>query len=189
MVRIDVNCALCIPTLNAADVWNELWSGLENQTLQPSEITVLDSSSTDDTAKLARKNGCRVISISRAAFRHGGTRQQAVELVPRADILIYLTQDAILADSNALARLIAAFRDSSVAAAYGRQLPRPRAKPIEAHARLFNYPAESAIRSKESISSVGFRTIFFSNSFVYSVLCCRSWPIIHLQPSLTIRSR
>src|SRR5262249_8461604 len=76
-----------------------------------------------------------------------------------------LTQDAILRDSNALARLLAAFDDDSVAAAYGRQLPRPGAKRIEAHARLFNYPGQSAIRSIASISSLGFRTIFFSNSF------------------------
>lgn len=139
--------------------------GLQAQVLQPSEVLVLDSSSTDVTAELASREGCRVITIPRADFRHGGTRQNGAELASGADILVYLTQDSILADANALAQLIAAFEDPSVGAAYGRQLPRPGANPIEAHARLFNYPAVSTVRSRESSAVLGFKAIFFSNSF------------------------
>ena len=39
------------------------------------------------------------------------------------------------------------------------------ANPIEAHARLFNYPPVSAIRSLEDAAAMGFKAIFFSNSF------------------------
>ena len=91
--------------------------------------------------------------------------EYAAELAFDADVLVYLTQDSILADVNALARLVAAFEDASVGAAYGRQLPRPGANPIEAHARLFNYPPVSAIRSLEDAAAMGFKAIFFSNSF------------------------
>ena len=158
--------AVCIPTLNASAFWQDLWSGLERQSLKPSEVIVIDSASTDDTVELAVKSGCRVVSISRAEFRHGGTRQKAAdELAANVDVVSYLTQDSILADANALNRLIEVFKDSSVGAAYGRQLPKPGATPIEAHARLFNYPAMSAIRSVESVDAMGFRAIFFSNSF------------------------
>ena len=157
--------SVCIPTLDPGSHWKELWSSLERQTLQPSEVIVLDSASTDGTAELASDCGCRVINISRADFRHGGTRQQAAELATNADIIVYLTQDAILAGANALARLVAAFNDEFVGAAYGRQLPRPGAKPIEAHARLFNYPPLSATRSMEDANAMGFKAIFFSNSF------------------------
>ena len=160
-----MRCGLCIPTLNAASAWPELWSGLERQSVQPSEVSILDSSSTDGTRILAKKSGCRVIKVPSAEFRHGGTRQLAAELTPETDVLVYLTQDAILADANALSALLAAFSDDSVGATYGRQLPRPLAKGIEAHARLFNYPPQSAVRSLENVSSLGFRTIFFSNSF------------------------
>jgi glycosyltransferase involved in cell wall biosynthesis len=157
--------SVCIPTLNASGVWKILWGSLKAQTLQPSEVIVLDSSSTDGTAELAKQDGCRVVTISREQFRHGGTRQHAAELASGADVLVYLTQDSILADANALARLTAAFEDASVGAAYGRQLPRPGANPIEAHARLFNYPPVSAIRSLEDRVTMGFKAIFFSNSF------------------------
>lgn len=137
---------------------------LTAQTLQPSEILVLDSSSTDSTADLAKQDGCRVVTIPRSEFRHGGTRQQAAEMASGADVLVYLTQDSILADENSLARLTASFEDASVGAAYGRQLPRQGANPIEAHARLFNYPPASAIRSLDDRATLGFKTIFFSNS-------------------------
>jgi rhamnosyltransferase len=160
-----VNVCLCIPTHNAGKTWSEFVNALEEQTLRPCDVLVIDSSSTDGTADLARQAGCRVVTIPRAEFRHGGTRQFAAELASIAEILVYLTQDAILANENALARLVAAFDDPSVAAAYGRQLPRRDANPIEAHARLFNYPAVSSLRSLDSRNTLGLKAVFFSNSF------------------------
>jgi rhamnosyltransferase len=165
VVQGKVNITVCIPTLNASVIWKELWGSLKAQTLQPSEVIVLDSTSTDDTARLAEEEGCRVVHVARAEFRHGGTRQQGAELAPRADVVVNLTQDVILADENAFGRLAAAFEDASVGAAYGRQLPRRGANPIEAHARLFNYPPVSAVRSLKTSAALGFKTIFFSNSF------------------------
>jgi rhamnosyltransferase len=126
---------------------------------------VIDSSSDDGTTDLARAAGFHVHSISRPEFNHGGTRQRAAELLPKAELLIYLTQDAVLADPHALEALLAPFSDPNIAAVFGRQLPRPDAGPIEAHARLFNYPAQSTIRTRESREVMGFKTVFFSNSF------------------------
>jgi rhamnosyltransferase len=154
-----------VPTLNAEKTWPAFFRMLSSQRRLPSEVLVLDSSSTDGTADLARRDGCRVVTIPRAEFRHGGTRQIAAELALGSEILVYLTQDSILADENALTRLAAAFEDASVGAAYGRQLPRSCANAIEAHARLFNYPPVSSIRSLGSTNSLGFKAIFFSNSF------------------------
>jgi rhamnosyltransferase len=85
-------------------------------------------------------------------------------MLPGAEILVYMTQDAVLAGPDALANLLAAFDDPQVAAACGRQLPRPGARAIEAHARSFNYPATSQIRSLESRGKLGLKAIFLSNS-------------------------
>jgi rhamnosyltransferase len=52
-----------------------------------------------------------------------------------------------------------------VGAAFGRQLPRPEAGPIEAHARRFNYPPESRIKTADDIPRLGLKTAFISNSF------------------------
>jgi rhamnosyltransferase len=98
-------------------------------------------------------------------FNHGGTRQLAAELLSDADVLVFLTQDAILSDPDAIHTLLKAFEDIDVGAAFGRQLPRAGATPIEAHARLFNYPAQSEVRTLDSRERLGFKTIFISNSF------------------------
>ncbi len=104
-------------------------------------------------------------TISRAEFNHGGTRQLAAELLPEGEILVFLTQDAVLAGPKEISKLLEPFTDSKVGAAFGRQLPRPAATPIEAHARLFNYPEQSSIRTLESRAQLGFKAIFISNSF------------------------
>jgi|GEM_PF-2944354 len=56
-----------------------------------------------------------------------------------------ITEDqvALPAADDAIGRLVAAFADPEVGMAYGRQLLRPDSGAIGAHARLFNYPAES----------------------------------------------
>ena len=156
---------VCIPTLNAAESWDDLAAAIKRQTCTVDEVVIIDSQSSDSTAMLARASGFRVCSIRRSDFDHGGTRQMAVEMLPNADIVIYLTQDAILSSTEALSTLVAAFRDPSVAVAYGRQLPRSGAGAIEAHARLFNYPRQSAVRELRDKDQLGFKTIFVSDSF------------------------
>lgn len=84
---------------------------------------------------------------------------------PDADIVIFLTQDAVLADSLAVKNIIKAFDDSQVGVAYGRQLPRPAAGIIESHARLFNYSDESSLRSLQDKHRLGIKAAFTSNSF------------------------
>jgi rhamnosyltransferase len=57
------------------------------------------------------------------------------------------------------------FEDRDVAAAYGRQLPRPEAGAIEAHARLFTSPPMSDVRDFDSRHKLGIKAAFLSNSF------------------------
>lgn len=153
-----------VPTLNAAAEWPAVSPPLL-ASLPPEQVLIVDSSSTDETTTLARNAGFRLYSIQQSEFNHGATRQLAAELLPEADILIYITQDAILTTPASIANLLQPFADPSVAAAYGRQLPRIGAGAIEAHARNFNYPEQSEIRSFASRNRLGFKTIFLSNSF------------------------
>lgn len=155
---------IIVPTLNAAVDWPRFSSALLT-CVAPDEVLIVDSSSIDETANLARAAGFKVCSIPPTEFNHGGTRQLAAELSSDAEILVYLTQDAILRGPEELTNLLAAFDDRLVAAAYGRQLPRVGAGPIEAHARYFNYSAESSVRDVGDRERFGFKTIFISNSF------------------------
>lgn len=157
--------ALIVPTLNAGPGWADWMDAVGGQTLRPEWVLVIDSSSSDDTASLARARGFTVDVIAREDFGHGQTRQLGVESLPEADILLFLTQDAIPANPDAFAHLMACFDDPEVAAAYGRQLPVPQANAIAAHARGFNYPPVGHVRRLEDAARFGIKTSFFSNSF------------------------
>lgn len=71
----------------------------------------------------------------------------------------------MLAHCDSLGKLVSCMSDESVAIAYGRQLPRRFACPIEAHARLFNYGKTSQRKDLRSLSSLGAKVFFCSNSF------------------------
>ncbi len=154
-----------VPTLNGGRLWEEWLEAFDRQSLKPDSRLVIDSSSDDDTAALARRHGFDVHVIPRAQFNHGGTRQFGIDRLPEADIIVFLTQDALLAHPDALARLVEAFADEQVGAAYGRQLPHRGAGPIAAHARLFNYSSDSSVRCLGDRTRLGIKTAFLSNSF------------------------
>ncbi len=157
--------AVIIPTRNG-DRWLErLLVMLHRQTLQADEILLVDSGSTDSTSAIARRHNVRFIRIPPESFDHGGTRNFAAGKVD-ADILVYMTQDAIPADEFALARLVYPFfENEKIAVCYGRQLPDPDADPFAEHLRLFNYPARSHVYFLRDRRRYGFKTIFISNSF------------------------
>jgi rhamnosyltransferase len=157
--------SLIIPTRNAMQHWRALSECVLRQSVVPNRVIVIDSASTDDTASEAKRAGFEVVSIDARDFNHGGTRQLGAECAADADILLYLTQDAIPHEPDAFKHLVGAFDDPLIGAAFGRQLPRDRANPIEAHARHFNYPSQSWLRSWETRHALGFKSIFFSDSF------------------------
>ena len=154
-----------VPTLNAGSLWESWLKAFEQQTRKPDCLLVIDSSSSDGTVAMARDHGFEVQVIPTPEFNHGGTRQLGVNALSAMDIIVFLTQDALLASPDAFERLLATFADERVGAAYGRQLPHTNAGPIAAHARLFNYPAENQLRTLEDRTRFGIKTVFISNSF------------------------
>ena len=157
--------ALIIPTRNAGPYLDRLLPAIAAQSLPPDEILVVDSASSDDTVARFKAAGARVESIHAAQFNHGGTRRWAAEQV-QAQYLIFLTQDAIPADPESFAQIIAALdADDEVALAYGRQLPHANAGLLGAHARQFNYPATSRTKRLADAPELGIKTCFSSDSF------------------------
>lgn len=157
---------LFIPTLNAGLIWKEVLAGIGMQNYPISRLIVIDSGSTDGTLDLINEETCDLIQIDKKDFDHGGTRQMAAEKYPDADIFVFLTQDAILADPDAIKVMVEALEGNpELGMVYGRQLPHKNAKVLETHARLFNYPAESKVKGMEDADRYGIRTISCSNSF------------------------
>ncbi|MEN9658969.1 MAG: hypothetical protein RL571_2434 [Pseudomonadota bacterium] len=160
-----IRTALILPVRNAGPYLDRLLAALAEQTLQPDEWLVIDSQSTDDTVQRFRAAGAKVVTIAASQFNHGGTREWARHQV-HADVLIYMTQDAIPANRYALQNLRdAILSDDAIAVAYGRQLPRQGAGVLESHARCFNYPAQSRTKHLGDAAELGIKTCFSSDSF------------------------
>ena len=157
---------LCVQTCNAGNQWQDWITAYQSQSLKADKVIVIDSSSSDNTVKLAEEAGFSVYSIPQSIFNHGRTRNQAVEFGKSfTDVVVFMTQDAILASPDSLANLLSPFVDSKVAAVCGRQLPHHNATMLATHARYFNYPPESKVKSQVDIPTLGIKAAFMSNSF------------------------
>jgi len=160
-----VKVAIAVPTLNAGLLWSDWIQALLATGVAINDIYIIDSGSVDNTVNQSRDAGFNVIEIKPGTFNHGGTRQLLVESLVVYEVVVFLTQDAVLASPDAISSLVNVFDNPTVGAAYGRQLPRKKSTHIEAHARLFNYPEKSRMNSLEDVDSLGIKTVFMSNSF------------------------
>lgn len=161
---METSVALIIPVYNGGGVFADCLAAIAAQTVPFCTKIVIDSSSTDGSADLARAAGFDVVTIAKAAFDHGGTRNLALNMVSE-DFVVFLTQDAILARSDAVAQLLQAFGDSSVAGAYGRQLPHLDADPLATFTRARNYGAAGYVTARGDALPQGLGKCFLSNSF------------------------
>lgn len=157
-----MSVSVILPTLNAAGEIAALLAALMGQTQPPDEILVVDSGSTDGTAELARAHGARVMSIPRDRFDHGGTRDAALRQTT-GEFVLFLTQDTLPADERYIEQLLLPFADERVAAASGRQLPRPDARPYVRAVQQYRYPAQSRAWGPEEREALGIRAYHLSD--------------------------
>lgn len=155
--------SVVIPTLNPGKDFEVLIDRLQQQTYPPHEIIVVDSSSEDRTAEIARRSGCVIHMIRRSEFKHGATRNLGASLAS-GDIFVFMTQDALPADASFLETLVDPISQGAAAAAMARQIPSLGATPLEKYARYWNYPAESQMRTLENAFADGGMGFFFSNA-------------------------
>ena len=100
--------------------------------------------------------------LKKEEFDHGGTRKRAAAL-SSAEIMVFMTQDAIPEDKKLIENLVTALEPDGVGAAYGRQLPAGDCHFLERYTRSFNYPEESCIKTKADLPVLGIKTYFCSN--------------------------
>ena len=101
--------------------------------------------------------------LTKEEFDHGGTRRQAAELSD-AEILVFMTQDALPADRELIQNLTGALcSDEQIGAAYARQLPNAECSFVERYTRSFNYPEISCVKTKADLPRYGIKTYFCSN--------------------------
>lgn len=162
-----VKIKVIIPTYNAGDKFKNVLSMLLKQKeLLKNDIMVIDSSSSDNTQDIVKNSGVDLVVIPKAEFGHGKTRKYAAELAGDVDIVIFMTQDALPYNENTIANIVQYFDvDERISAVYGRQVPYEHTDIFGKHARLFNYPEQSSIKTMADKAKYGIKTTFFSDTF------------------------
>lgn len=162
---MNIPVSIIIPTYNAGKEFENLALMIKTQTANIRQVLVIDSSSTDETVKIANKYNFTVEIIPKTEFGHGKTRQYALEKV-KTEIVVFLTQDALLYDEFSVEKLVQCLiSDEKIAAVYGRQMPYENTGILGRFARLYNYPTISKINNFDDRKEKGIKTAFLSDSF------------------------
>ncbi len=154
-----------IPTYRSDEKLDKLLKILYRQTVKPNQVIILHTEEFQgQEQKIPNISGSniKIVPIDKKDFDHGGTRKYGASL-SNADILMFMTQDAIPADEFLIENLLIPYADQSVSATYARQLPDEKADLVERYTRYFNYPKQSRVKSMEDIEELGIKTFFCSN--------------------------
>jgi rhamnosyltransferase len=165
-----------IPVYKPEKSFKQLIERLLKQSISPQRIILLHTleESADciqtkthellNHAKTLSNDVCKIdiYDIEKNDFDHGGTRNYGASL-SQADVILFMTQDAIPADKDMIKHIIKPFSNEEIASAYGRQLAYPHAGIIENYTRLFNYPDYSFLKSEKDIAELGIKAYFCSN--------------------------
>lgn len=131
------------------------------------KVLVVNSSSGDGTAELARSMGAEVLIVPRNEFNHGATREIARTHIG-TDIVVMMTPDAHAISADFLTKLVTPIERGEAAVSYARQIPHYGADFFERFPRDFNYPADGQLRSLQDVKKYGSFLFFCSNS-------CAAW--------------
>ena len=159
-IKVDV----IIPVYHPGKEFSVLLERLTEQTAVIHRIIAMNTEENYWNKELEQKYPLlEVHHLKKSEFDHGGTRAWAAELAD-AEIMVFMTQDAVPADRNLIENLVKALeKEKMIAAAYARQLPNEMCSFAERYTRSFNYPEKSYVRTQRDLSLYGIKTFFCSN--------------------------
>lgn len=159
-MKVDV----IIPTYKPGKEFEKLIGRLQKQEYPIHKIIIINTRTDIFPDELDRSNyEIEITHIEPDQFDHGGTRNMGAGMSD-ADIVVYMTQDAIPVDEKLIGTFAKIFEENQdIGIAYGRQLPREECNIIERYTRRFNYPEKSLIKTKEDLPKLGIKTFFCSD--------------------------
>lgn len=165
--KVDV----VIPTYKPGKKFSRLLKMLQRQTWPVGKIIVMNTEKSfwNEHGFEGIKN-LEVHHLTKEEFDHGETRNRGMRF-SRADIVVFMTDDAVPADEHLIEALVKAFEQrgpegEAVIMAYARQLPDKECPLAERYTRSFNYPEESCVKTRADLEQMGIKTFFASN------VCC-----------------
>lgn len=152
-----------IPVYRPGEKFRKVLSRLERQSYPVQKIILMNTGEEYwDKSFVQGFSNVEVHHLEKKDFDHGGTRAEAARL-SRADIMVFMTQDAMPYDSKLIEELVKALEMEDVKTVYARQLPSYDCSVLERYTRSFNYPEESSVKSEADLSRLGIKTYFCSN--------------------------
>lgn len=165
-VRMKKEIDIIIPVYKPDSKFDLLMERLQKQTILPNHIYLLETRENKVESSLEEKWGDKekitIVPIKKEEFDHGKTRNYGATL-SKSDSFMFMTQDAVPADKRLIEEILNGLKGEKVAAVYARQLAGKEAGIVERYTRMFNYPEESSIKSKQDLNRLGIKTYFCSN--------------------------
>jgi rhamnosyltransferase len=199
----DPLVSIIIRSFNEGWALRETLPALQAQDWQKWELIVIDSGSKDDSVELIRQARPRhFVQIRPQDYNPARVMNLGMKLAG-AEIAVFLNADATPQGSGWLRPLASALLDPQVAAAFGRQIPRPDCRAVFAHDYARCFGANRASDSWEhffSMVSSGVRkdiwerrgfleTMQYSEDDEYTRWCrAEGWQVVYCPDSVVMHS-
>lgn len=162
---------LLVPVYKPDRKFSRLLQMVGQQTYPVRRIIVVNTEKAFwNQAGYEKVQGLEVHHVKKNEFDHGASRNLAAGY-SEADVMIFMTDDAVPQDRFLVERLVEALgktgqEGETVAMAYARQMPDKDCRLIERITRNFNYPAQEKVKTARDLQELGIKTYFASN------VCC-----------------
>lgn len=158
-IKVDV----VIPTYKPGKEFGELLNMLQKQTYPISRIIIINTEEEYFSKEYADFSNVEVMHIRKEDFDHAATRNKGM-LLSSGDYVIFMTMDAIPSDEFLVENLIKPHLEvENIAVSYARQLPKSDCCMMEQFTRIYNYPAESMVKTIADVERLGIKTYFCSD--------------------------
>lgn len=158
-MKVDV----IIPTYHPDDRFQKTIEMLLQQTVLPDKIRIVNTEERFWKKEIQELSSKIVVThIKKQEFDHGASRNLGAS-DSKADVLLFMTQDAVPADELLIEHLLNYLQKEKTAAVYARQLPNENCSDVERYTRDFNYGEKSRVKSQKDVKELGIKTYFCSN--------------------------
>jgi glycosyltransferase involved in cell wall biosynthesis len=180
--------SVIIPTKNSAKYIGNCLANIRNQNYKNIEIIISDGLSTDNTLKIAKKYGVRVVCNNKILAEPGvkvGLNNA------KGEILIIMAIDNIFKNNNAIETIVSIFKDKQIFAAFPKHDYHKSGNYITKYINVFTDPFNHFVygyaANARTFNKV-FDTIFHSNIYdIYDFKSSKLMPVIALAQGFSVR--
>lgn len=132
-------CTVILRCKNSGHEIGLTLAALFSQEYKDFELLVIDSGSTDNTLDIVSAYPHRLLKIAPQDYVPGRVLNRGIS-ENKSPICVFLNSDCVFLSPHSLGRLVAAFDDPDVMAAFARQVARPEAWPWVRREYLASFP-------------------------------------------------